>query len=116
MSVFSTIKELCSRLRSDTVEISQHVRIAALVHEVTIELPSSVFNINMLHLTSLQVLSSLQLFLSISPKVVDCISTVKIGQVCQPPQNLLQVNLVYFILFYIIFAWYLAFTRLYMVA
>lgn len=54
MSVFSSTKELCSKLRSNSVEISQHVRIAALIHE---------------------------LFLSISPKVVECISTVKIGQV-----------------------------------
>ncbi|XP_059624994.1 uncharacterized protein LOC132268214 [Cornus florida] len=57
ISVFSSIKELCSRLHAhanDTLETSLHARITSLVHE---------------------------LFYSASPKVVECISTVKIAQV-----------------------------------
>ncbi|KAK2971905.1 hypothetical protein RJ640_011686 [Escallonia rubra] len=57
MSVFTSIKILCSRLQGNLTgseESSQHASVGSLVHE---------------------------LFLSVSPKVVECIGTVKIAQV-----------------------------------
>uniref|UniRef100_A0A5B7B1H9 Proteasome-associated protein ECM29 n=1 Tax=Davidia involucrata TaxID=16924 RepID=A0A5B7B1H9_DAVIN len=57
MSVFSSVKELCSRLQdmaNDSHEISLHASVTPLVHE---------------------------LFYSASPKVVECICTIKIAQV-----------------------------------
>lgn len=57
VSAFLSIKKLCSKLKSSTVSLKEdplHAGVTALVHE---------------------------LFIAVSPKVVDCIQTVKIAQV-----------------------------------
>lgn len=83
--MFTSIKELCSRLNKASVDFqgtSLHANITSLVQEVIrVVFICQIFSMACLN-TKFYIF--FQLFHSVSPEVVQCISTVKIAQVCHP--------------------------------
>lgn len=85
MSAFLTIKKLCSKLKAtlaDTQEEASLAGVKTLIHEVQLEfllalLDSLCFNL----IWTVTSLFLLQLFVTVSGKIVDCIINVKIAQV-----------------------------------
>lgn len=88
ISALSLIKELCSSLHKvlgDSEETSAHANIILFVQEVSVIIHLYIFPCNMFKLLFMYLVfltASVQLFHSVAPQVVECISTIKVGQVC----------------------------------
>ena len=86
MSAFLTIKKLCSKLKATLADTRGEASLAGvktLIHEVQLEFLLALIDSSLcFHLIwILTSLFLLQLFVTVSGKIVDCIINVKIAQV-----------------------------------